>query len=61
MFDSMLHCPICNELAFSICKCFRHDSECKNGHTWHTCTIHKVKVLGKSDHSIPTMTCTCKE
>lgn len=52
-------CPICGEDAVRTCKCFRKDSTCKNGHDWHTCTIHKIKVIGRSDHSLPTFTCTC--
>lgn len=54
-------CPICGNPAIAWCKCFRRDMYCKCGHQWHICTIHKTIVLGKSDHSLPTMTCTCKK
>ena len=52
-------CPTCLEPAITTCRCFRQDSTCKNGHQWHTCTVHNMPVLGHSDHSIDTMTCTC--
>lgn len=52
-------CPVCGKEAKLTCKCFRQDSVCEDGHEWHTCTIHHVKVLGKSDHSTNTMSCTC--
>jgi hypothetical protein len=52
-------CPICGKKAISFCRCFRRDSYCPNNHWWHTCTVHKVKVIGKSDHLLSTMTCTC--
>lgn len=53
------HCPICNELAFSRCKCPLSDSVCSKGHKWHTCLVHNVIVLGNVDHSLPTYICTC--
>lgn len=53
------NCPVCGEKAIMSCKCPRHDSVCTNKHKWHTCTIHDVKVLGSSNHSTDTMTCTC--
>lgn len=52
-------CPICQEKAVTTCRCFRGDSTCKNGHSWHRCTVHHVTVIGDSDHSIDTMKCTC--
>ena len=54
-------CPVCNEKVECACTCIRADSECKNGHQWHTCTVHKVKVLGFSDHTLSTKICTCCE
>lgn len=53
------NCPECGEKPEWGCRCPRHDSGCKNGHRWHTCTIHHVKVRGESDHSTDTFTCTC--
>lgn len=52
-------CPVCSEPAVSNCRCPRRDSTCKNQHSWHTCTIHKCTVIGKSDHSKPINICTC--
>jgi len=57
--DDPNKCPICGELAQGSCRCPRGDSSCKNGHEWHTCTIHKKIVLGPSDHSTDTFSCTC--
>ena len=55
----MDYCPVCGEKAIAICKCFRADSNCKNGHNWHTCVIHNKIVIGESDHKIPIDRCTC--
>ena len=52
-------CPVCEKPRKSSCKCPRGDSKCENGHTWHVCTVHQKIVLGSSDHSLPTNTCTC--
>jgi hypothetical protein len=52
-------CPICEEEAIRTCRCFRSDSECKNGHKWHNCVVHHVKVPAHSDHSLPIEECTC--
>ena len=52
-------CHVCKEVAIITCRCFRADSTCKNSHDWHTCVKHNKKVLGHSDHSISTNTCTC--
>ena len=52
-------CPVCGEPTIGSCRCPRSDSECKNGHKWHTCIKHHTKVLGHSDHSIPGTGCTC--
>ena len=54
-------CPICKEPPEIVCRCFRHDCQCKNGHSWHTCVIHQKIVPGSSDHSIDTFTCTCEK
>jgi hypothetical protein len=53
------NCPICGEEKVASCRCPRCDSACKNGHSWHTCVVHGVTVIGKSDHALPTWTCTC--
>lgn len=53
-------CPICGEKWVSRCKCIRMDSTCKNGHHWHLCPVHKKIVIGMSDHSVDTNTCTCE-
>ena len=55
----MNKCPVCSEEATYNCRCPRMDSGCKNGHEWHRCVIHEVIVLGHSDHSISTFSCTC--
>lgn len=52
-------CPTCGEKRTTTCRCPRSDSKCPNGHQWHLCTIHKKVVLGGSDHSTDTFTCTC--
>jgi hypothetical protein len=57
----MTDCPICGEKAISSCRCPRGDSTCENGHEWHRCTIHNSIVIGPSDHSLDTFTCTCKK
>lgn len=59
-WEKFKFCPICNERAVLSCKCPRADSKCKNGHEWHICTVHGKVVLGRSDHSLATFTCTCK-
>lgn len=53
-------CPECGEKAKTTCRCPRQDSECKNGHEWHTCTVHHVVVNGGSDHKTAISSCTCK-
>lgn len=50
-------CPVCGAEAYQMCRCFRRDSECKNGHEWHTCTVHHVKVSGASDHAVGGCSC----
>jgi hypothetical protein len=54
-------CPECGERAKMSCRCPRLDCECPNGHEWHTCVEHKVKVVGPSNHSEPKGMgwCTC--
>lgn len=56
-----LKCPICGGWAIATCRCPRSDSMCNNAHQWHTCLKHQKIVLGESDHSRPTLECTCKE
>ena len=57
----MENCPICHQPPKVRCRCPRGDSTCENGHEWHTCMIHHVIVLGLSDHSTPTLSCTCHD
>lgn len=54
-------CPECGEEAETTCRCPRRDSVCKNGHEWHTCFVHKVIVVGQSDHRKSITSCTCKK
>lgn len=54
------NCPVCGEKFVVTCKCPKRDSACKNGHHWHICLEHKKIVLGESDHSRPTLECSCK-
>lgn len=54
-------CPVCKEPAVITCKCPIGDSECKNGHEWHRCLVHKKIVQGPSDHSKDTMACHCQD
>lgn len=51
--DDPRACPVCGQRAVVSCKCPRIDCKCQNGHEWHTCTIHHVKVEGQSDHGPP--------
>lgn len=57
--ESFDQCTKCNEEAPYGCKCPRSDRTCANGHAWHRCVKHKLRVEGESDHSIPTNVCTC--
>lgn len=59
MSENQNLCPVCNEPAVSTCRCPRRDSKCKNGHNWHTCTVHHTLVQGASNHSLGTFVCTC--
>ena len=52
-------CPMCGKPSIITCRCFRADSICKNGHTWHICVKHHKIVLGHSNHSRPVTKCTC--
>ena len=52
-------CPLCAEEVPFGCKCPRGDRRCSKGHEWHRCVVHKRVVVGPSDHSTDTMTCTC--
>jgi hypothetical protein len=47
----MDNCRICNAKIITICKCFRGDRECENGHWYHYSPYHKQFHLGQSDHS----------
>lgn len=52
-------CPVCSAQVDSQCRCHRHDAICINGHEWHTCSFHKLTVLGPSDHTVAYGKCTC--
>jgi hypothetical protein len=52
-------CPICNGVAVKRCRCPRSDAACMLGHKWHTCTVHRVAVLGHSGHDKDFGECTC--
>jgi len=54
-----LICPLCRGKASQTCMCPRLGSGCNMSHEWHTCVVHKIKVLGSCDHSIPHDVCTC--
>jgi len=41
-------CPICGKRAKWSARCPALDSGCEDGHEWHTCVEHKVKVIGPS-------------
>jgi len=55
------HCPECGEPAESQCRCFRSERTCRNGHSWHTCTVHHTVVRGPAPHDLDIQECTCKE
>lgn len=52
-------CPVCCEHYQSVARCPRSERYCKNSHTWHICTVHKKKVVGHSNNSIPMFECSC--
>ena len=52
-------CPICCRIYDFKARCLRSERRCKNEHTWHICTVHKKKVVGSSNNSIPMMECSC--
>jgi len=52
-------CPVCHEPAVVTCRCPLSDSKCKNGHEWHWCPVHRVVVMGASDHTGDTFRCRC--
>lgn len=54
------YCPDCNSLYIIRCKCPRGDRSCDNGHSWHYCLVHNKLVIGLSNHSLSTFSCTCK-
>lgn len=58
-FDSFDQCTKCGDKQLYGCKCPRSDRTCENGHSWHRCVKHKLRVEGESDHSTPTNVCTC--
>ncbi len=58
-WDEYQKCPVCGESRVENCRCPRADSTCPKGHKWHNCVVHGVRVMGHSDHSKPTDTCTC--
>lgn len=53
------NCPECKEEAVTTCRCLMADSTCRNGHNWHTCVVHEVKVKGHGCHKGDTYKCTC--
>jgi hypothetical protein len=54
-------CPVCDRPAVLRCRCPRGALGVAAGHQWHTCTVHRRTVLGESDHSLDTFTCTCPD
>lgn len=51
-------CPTCGKEAVLTARDFNRTSHCEDGHTWHSCCVHKKLVLGES--KINTVTeCTC--
>jgi len=52
-------CPICDGEVTGRARNFQADSECENGHLFHTCVKHKVYVRGKSGPSSDSLGCTC--
>jgi hypothetical protein len=53
------NCPECGKESVMTCRCFMADSTCENGHQWHTCVKHGIKVKGHGDHSGNSGKCTC--
>lgn len=56
-----MECVICGGAIKIMCKCFRGDSECKNGHKYHWSPFHKEYHEGWSDHSTDTLSPDCCE
>jgi hypothetical protein len=52
-------CPICGAEISVTCRCLRGDSTCAAGHHFYRCLKHEVFVEGESDHSRPTIECSC--
>lgn len=52
-------CPYCGKQAVMRCRCPRADCVCPDGHVWHTCTVHGVKVMRAGSHTWSTDRCTC--
>lgn len=57
--DNPKFCPICGEKYQASARCPRSERYCKNGHTWHICTVHKKIVIGHSNNTIPMFDCSC--
>ena len=51
------HCTVCGGEYVAQCRCMRSDRYCANGHRWHTCVVHRVRVEGGSDHGKSGCTC----
>jgi hypothetical protein len=53
-------CPVCGLKFTSSCRCRRGNKWCKNGHAWHRCKVHNVRVLGTGHGSnLPHDACCC--
>ena len=52
-------CPVCGKEAELVARCMRRHSVCPDGHEWHMCLVHNVKVLG--DSNLPYNQCSCPQ
>jgi hypothetical protein len=41
------------------CRCRARDTTCEAGHSWHVCSIHKRRVVGRLNHSEGIGGCLC--
>jgi hypothetical protein len=51
-------CLECDSKLIKHCKCDLYDSECENGHKWHYCLKHNLRVNTGHDHTKKSR-CTC--
>jgi len=46
-------CPVCEDPAIKRCNCYIGDRECENGHKWHVCAEHGLRIVGSGHEAEP--------